>query len=347
MLTCRATVVLAALVLGSSCATVAAQPAGEAVTLEGKTVTIVIGTDAGGGFDLYARAVGRHIGRYLPGKPLIIPQNMPGAGSVKATEYLYTLAPKDGTTFGIVFPGALIEPLASGGTKFRYDPTKFEYLGTADSGTRLCVTHHTSKIKTFEDAQRLPSNFAGSAPSSSTTDYAQMLISLAGMKAKIVNGYKSTVDTMVALERGEVDGLCGYDSGSFQAQRPDWFGTPLAHMILQVGLEPSEKLTAMGVPSLWKYVSGENRVIAELIVAQQEFHRPFIAPPGVSAAHLAALRTAFMATMKDPEFVADAARMKLDVNPKDGATVAALIGRMYGSPPELVDKMRKALRPQL
>jgi tripartite-type tricarboxylate transporter receptor subunit TctC len=312
---------------------------------DGKTVTIVVGTEAGGGFDLYARAISRHIRKYIPGSPTVIVQNMPGAGSLKAAEYLYVLAPKDGTTFGLIFPGAIIEPLISGPHNYRYDPTKFEYIGSADSGTRLCVTFHTSKIKTFDDALNMPSIIGGSAPGSSTTDYAQMMISLAGAKMRIVNGYKSTIDTMVAIERGEVDGLCGYDMSSFKAQRPDWFATSLANMIVQVGIEPNAELTKMGVPSIWNYISGEKRAIAEMIVAQQEFHRPFVAPPGVPAAQIQVLRTAFMATLKDPEFLADAQNMKLDIHPKDGKTVSELVAKMYGQPPDLIEKMRKALRP--
>ena len=134
---------------------------------EGKTVMIVVGTDAGGGYDIYGRAVARHLGKHIPGRPTVIVQNMPGAGSAKAAEFLYVLAPKDGATIGLIFPGMVVEPLLQPG-KFRFEPTKFDYLGSADSGTRLCVTFKGSKIKSMEDAIRNPSNFGGSAPGSST-----------------------------------------------------------------------------------------------------------------------------------------------------------------------------------
>ncbi len=311
---------------------------------EGKTVSIVVGTEAGGGYDIYGRAVARHIGRFLPGKPTVIVQNMPGAGSAKAAEFLYALAPKEGTTIGLIFPGIIVEPLLQPG-KFRFDPTKFEYLGSADSGTRLCITHRSSKIKTFDDALKQPSNFGGSAFGSSTTDYAQLLINLAGAKFRIVNGYKSSIDTVLAAERGEVDGLCGYDSSSFRAQKPDWFNTPESHMILQAALEPFPELTKLGVPHIWQYVTGENRKIAEVILAQQEFHRPFLAPPGVPADRLALLRSAFMATMNDADFLADATKMKLTIAAKDAKTVTELVRQMYASPPDLVAKVNKALKP--
>lgn len=311
---------------------------------EGKTIHLIVGTETGGGYDIYARTVARHIGRHIPGKPHVIVQNMPGAGSAKAADYLFSIAPKDGLTIGLIFPGMVVEPLMQPG-KFRFDPTKYEYLGTADSGARLCITHRSSKIKTFDDALKMPSLFGGTAPGSSTTDYAQLLINLAGTKMKIVNGYVSTVDTVLAAERGEIDGLCGYDSSSFRAQKPDWFNTPEAQMIVHASLEPFPELTKLGVPHIWQYVSGENRRIAEVILAQQEFHRPFITPPGVSKGRLTVLRTAFMATMNDPQFLEDAKLMKLTIAAKDGETVAGLVQKMYGSSPELLDKVRRALKP--
>jgi tripartite-type tricarboxylate transporter receptor subunit TctC len=312
---------------------------------QGKTITIVVGTDAGGGFDVYARVIARHLHKHLPGQPNVIVQNMPGAGSMKAAEYLYGIAPKDGTIIATLFPGALVEPLTAPPGKFRYDPTKYEYLGTADSGTRLCITSHKSTIKTFEDAQTIPSTLGGVAAGSSTTDYGNMFNALAGTKFKVVNGYKSTVEIMLAIERGEVDGVCGYDTNSFKAQKPEWYGTPLANMIVQAGIEPSETMSKMNVPSIWKYVTGENRKVAELIVSQQVFGRPYAAPPGVPAPQLGLLRAAFMATMTDPALLAEAEKLKLDLNPKDGEEVGALIRKLYASPPELVERMKNALRP--
>ncbi|CAN0219875.1 unnamed protein product, partial [Phaeothamnion confervicola] len=310
----------------------------------GKTLTVVVGTDAGGGYDIYARTIARHLGKQMPGKPTVIVQNMPGAGSAKAAEFMYNLAPKDGTTIGLIFPGMVVEPLLQPG-KFRFDPTKYEYLGSADSGIRLCVTHKSSKIKSFEDALKMPSTFGGSAVGSSTTDYAQMLINLAGAKIKVVNGYKSSIDTVLAMERGEVDGICGYDSSSFKAQKPEWFNSPEAHMIVQTSLQPGAELTKLGVPHVWKYISGENRRIAEVIFAQQEFHRPFLAPPGTPKPQLEILRRSFMGTLADQDFLADATKMKLSITPKDAATVTRLVNEMFASPPALVEKVNKALKP--
>lgn len=309
-----------------------------------KKITVIVGSPAGGGYDFYSRILSRHMPKYLPGKPTMIVQNMPGAGSMKAAEYLYGIAPKDGTTFGIVFPGALVEPLFDPKKKFRFVPSKFEYLGSIDSGVRLCVTYHTSKIKTFEDAQKIPSSFGGSGPGSSTTDYAHFLNVLAGAKIKIVNGYKGSRSTINAMERSELDGLCGLDSGSFQAMKPDWYNNPkLANMIIQTSITPSAELEKMGVPSIWKFVTGENRKVAELILAQQEFHRPYLAPPGTSKPHLEALRKAFNEVVKDKGLLAEMGKAKLSVQPKDSATVGNLIAGMYSAPEALVAKARAAL----
>ncbi len=312
----------------------------------GKTLTVTVGSGVGGGFDLYARTVARHIVKYLPGKPNAIVQNMPGAGSMKATEFIYTLAPKDGTAFAIVFPGALVEPLLIGREKFRFDPPKLEFLGSANSGARLCITFHTSKVKTFEDAQRMTATMGGSAPGDSTTDYTLMLNALAGAKFKSIQGYKSTSETLLAVERGELDGLCGLDASSFQAQRPAWYGTKLSNMLIQVSLEPKPDLTKLGAPSVWKYVPEENRKVMELILAQQEFHRPFVAPPGTPAPRLAELRKAFDATMNDAEFLADAKRQNLDIAPKSAEVVAKLVRDMYAAPADIVQRAAKALRQQ-
>ncbi len=323
----------------------AASPAVAQDFYAGKTINLTVGSGTGGGYDLYGRVVARHIGKYLPGKPNVIVQNMPGAGSMKAAEYIFTHAPKDGTAIAIVFPGAIVEPLIAGRQKFRFDPPKFEFLGSANSGARLCITFHTSKVKSFEDAQRIEATMGGSAAGDSTSDYALLLNALAGTKFKVVLGYKSTSETLLAVERGEVDGLCGFDASSLQAQRPAWYGTKLTHMIVQASLEPRDDLTKLGAPSIWKFVSGDNRKAVELVLAQQEFHRPFIAPPGTASAQLALLRTAFEATMKDAEFLADAAKQNLDVAPKSAEVVSRLVQQMYATPPHLVELVTKALRP--
>ncbi len=322
-----------------------AQPAAAQDFYERKQVNLVVGVEAGPGYDTYARLVGRHISRFIPGNPTIIVQNMPGASTAKAAEYLYAIAPKDGTTFGLIFPGTILEPLTAEPGKYRFDPPKFAYVGSADSGVRMCITSKASRIKTFKDALEIPSVFGGSQPGSAITDYAQMMVNLVGAKFKIVNGYRSSLPTMLAMERGELDGVCGLDMSSLRAMRPTWVDTGEANLIVQAALEPRKDLLDRGIPSLWDYVSGENRKAAEIVVAQQEFQRPFIAPPDIPVERLAILRKAFMAALSDPTTLAEADKIGLTIAPKDGETVAAQVKRLYASPPELVDRLRAALRP--
>lgn len=311
---------------------------------ERKQINLVVGVEAGPGYDAYARFVGRHIQRFIPGKPTIIVQNMPGAGTAKAAEYLYAIAPKDGTVFGLIFPGTILAPLTEP-EKYRFEPPKFAYLGSADTGVRMCITYKTSRVKTFKDALEMPSVFGGAQPGAAITDYSQMMVNLAGAKFKIVNGYRSTLPIVLAMEQREVDGMCGLDMSSLRAMRPQWADSGEVNLLVQASLEPSKELLARGVPPLWNFVTGENRKVAEIIVAQQEFQRPFIAPPGMPDDRLTILRKAFMESLSDAETLAEAEKMGLAIGPKDGETVAKLVKQLYASPPELVAKVRAALKP--
>ena len=312
---------------------------------ENKTITLIAGNDAGSGYDAYARLAARHMSKYIPGKPAFVVRNMPGAGSVVAAQHMYNVAPKDGTTIAILFPGALLEPLTGDPAKYRYDPTKFEYIGTADSGTRLCFMMANSAVQTLEDARNQKVIIGGTAAGSSTTDYAWFMNALAGTKFEVVTGYKGPGDILLALERGEAAGICALDSGTLLTMRPDWISSGRIKVFLQAGLEPNPRYSALGVPPMQNFMSGENLAIAELIVSQQVFARPFVAPPGTSRQALDILRAAFMPAMADSALLEEAAKMKLDINPKSGAEIAGLVRKIYASPPEIIEKMKKALRP--
>ena len=311
----------------------------------GKQLILVVGSDPGTGYDVYGRIVARHLVKHVPGRPTLVVQNMTGAGSIRAAEHMYNIAPKDGTVIAIVFPGAVIEPLTGEPSKFRYDPTKFEYLGTADSGTRLCVTSLASKVKTFEQALREQAIIGASAPGGSTFDYPTMLNVLAGTKFKIVSGYKATVDIAVAVERGEVDGWCGVDVSTHTAVRPTWLPNREVNFLVQLGVERNAEMTKLGFPWVMDHVSGDDRKVMELIVSQQVFQRPFVAPPGTPAAQMKLLRDAFDAAMMDPEFLAEAQKAKLTVNPRNAVQVAELVRRLYDTPKELIARMTRAIRP--
>ena len=331
---------IAAAAMTASAATVAAQD-----HYQGRTISIIVGIDVGSGYDAYACLFGRHIARYIPGQPTVVVQNMPGAASVKAAEYIYAIAPKDGLQFAIVFPNALLDPLTIEPGKRRYDPTRFAFIGTADSGTRLCFTYGTSKVRTMADARAAKAIIAATSRGGPGWDYSMLLNVLAGTQFEIVTGYKAGPDQFLALERGEAEGMCGIDVSTLRTLRPDWLGTGKAHMLVQAGLEANTELLALGVPSMWDFIAPADRPIAELVVGQQVFQRPYIAPPGTPPAQLGVLRKAFDAAHKDRDLIEEAARSKLTVNPRSGAEVADLVARMYASPRELVEWMTKVIRP--
>ena len=282
----------------------------------GKAVNIIVGYSAGGGYDTYSRAIARHMGTYIPGKPAMVVQNMPGAGSAKAAAYIYTIAPKDGTAIGAVSPGAIVAPLLDPRPEFNFDSTRFRYLGTADSGTRVCATLKRSDIPTFDEARRKKTIIGAVASGSSTADFAWLHQKTAGANFSIVAGYPGTAEVLLAMERGEVDGICGLDWSSLKAQRPQWLRDGTMNVLVQAGIRPSAELSKMNVPEIWKFIEGdENRRINELIMGQQVFGRPYILPPGTPEAIVSVLRDAFGKTLSDAGFLADAEKGGLAVEP--------------------------------
>jgi len=337
---------LAAGVAAAAVMAAMAGPAPAADFYAGKTIDFIIGSNPGGGYDVYARALARHIVNHIPGKPQIIAKNMPGAGSGKAAAYMQTLAPKDGTVLGAVFPGALMEPLLGDRSKAQYDPPKFQYIGTADSGTRICAIWHGSQTKSFEDAQKRKTVLGASQAGGSSRDYGYMHNNLNGAKFDVVSGYKGSVDIMLAVERGEVDGMCGYDWSSLRTQRAHWLRDKKINIIVQVALEPHEELTKMGVPTIWKFIKNEeDKKVAELIVTQQVFGRPYFVPEGTPPDRVKILRDAFDKTMKDPAFLEDAKKHRLDIEARGGAKIQKMIEDLYAAPASLVERAKAAVKP--
>jgi tripartite-type tricarboxylate transporter receptor subunit TctC len=321
-----------------------AAPALAADFYEGKTINLVIGTEAGTGYDLYARILARHMSKYIPGKPNIAAQNMAGAGSATAARHIFSVAPKDGTAFAILFPNAIADPLLGDAQRFRYDPTKFEYLGTADSLNRLCLTWGASKVKTFEDARQNKVTMGATSNGSSTWDYANFMNSVGGSKFEVIAGYQGSPNILLAMERGEVDGVCALDVSTVATLRPDWMGSGKVNFLLQANFEPMPALAPYNIPSIWKFVAPEHRAVAELYITQQVFGRPFMAPPGTPKDRMDILRKAFMDAWRDPELLEEARRSKLEVNPISGEEIAKVVAKMYASPPALVEAMKTALK---
>src|SRR5262245_41769849 len=335
---------LAMAAIVAACTAAAPVPAAEFYA--GKTIEMIVASDVGGGYDTYTRTIARHIGRHIPGSPTIVVKNMPGAGSGRAAAYTYSVAAKDGTSLAALFPGILLSPLLEDRVDAAFDATRFTYVGTADSGPRVCATFQRSKTRTFDDALAQKTRMGASALGASTRDYVLFKKKTTDVKFDLVMGYKGSADILLAMERGEIDGICGWDWSSVKSQRPDWIRDGKLNVLVQVGLQPDAELTAHGVPPLWRYIGrDEDRKAVELIVTQQMFQRPYLAPPGVPAEQVATLRAAFDATMNDPQFRADADKTRIDITPLPGAKVQELVDGIYATPKPIVERAKEILRP--
>jgi tripartite-type tricarboxylate transporter receptor subunit TctC len=334
-------VAINAVVGAFAAASMAAPPARAADFYAGKNLTFIVGADAAGGYDVYARTVAKHLARFIPGAPTVVVQNMPGAGSGKAAAYIYSIAPKDGTAIGALMPGAIIDPLLQKHSTGGFDATKFTYLGSADSDARICVTGPSSKITTFDQAMSQKTVIAATQTGGSTSDYAFMTKNATGAHLDIVNGYKGTAEVLVAIERGEAEGLCGIDWSSFKTQRSQWLRDKTAHVIIQAAVAPNAELAALNVPNLMSFVKNDlDKQAVSLVTGQQVLSRPYVAPPGVPAAQAKILRDAFAAVLHDPQFLADAEKARLSIHPATAETVQQTVVKLYAAPANVVQRAR-------
>ena len=309
----------------------------------GRNVNIVIGYAVGGGYDTYARLLGRHIGKHIPGNPSIVPQNMPGAGGLKATQYLYGVAPKDGTVFGTVARGQPLTPLLLGDKSF--DPLKLTWIGSVTDEASLCLSWGTSKAKTFADLLDKETLFGGEGQGADPDLFATALNRVFGARIKVITGYHSTRELTLGMERGEIEGVCGISASTLVSQRPDWVKGDKVNLLAQMAPRKDKRFGA--VPLITDFATNdEQRQVIKLIIAGQAIARPFFAPPGIPDERKVALRAAFDGTMIDPEFRADAERGKMDVNPMGGAEMEAYLKGLYATPKDLVEKASQAIRVQ-
>lgn len=311
----------------------------------GRQVTIVIGSSPGGGYDTYGRLLARHIGRHIPGNPTVVASNMPGAGSNVAATHVMNSAAKDGTFLGIIFASVIVEPLLGERGKQRFDPTKIAFVGNANDEVFTCVVRSASPVKTIEDMRNRELVVGASATGGATVDFPTMLNNFLGTRTRIVRGYPGTREITLAVEKGEVEGACGLSWATTSVQYPRTLadGQPL-RIVLQEDMAGHRVLDAAGIPVSGKLPNSEENVKAlELFYLQNRFGRPFVMSPEVPAERLAAMRKAFNAAAKDPELLADAQRLNIDVIPSTGEEMQALVARMYATPPEVVARVRKAL----
>jgi len=306
----------------------------------GKTITMLISSGAGGGYDALARIVSRHMGKYIPGNPSFVNMNMPGAGGIRAANHLFARAPKDGSVISATYRGIPFEPRFRPDAT-RYDPLAFTWLGSAQKDTSLMLAWHTSKVETWQDMKTVPIVLGSTR--ADQQDYAVMAKSLLGLDAtKIVWGYGNTNEVVLAMERGEVDGITAYSISSLRNYKPDWIRDKKVKMLMQFALEKHPDLP--DVPLVTDLArNDQDRRAMELMYARQTMARPYIAPPGVPKARADVLRAAFMKTMQDPGFLADAGKARIEVSPIDGSELLALVRRIYGFPDAVFAHARDAI----
>jgi len=325
-------------------ATVAISPAQDSVAqfYRGKQINIYIGSTAGGGYDAYARLLARKFSSYIPGNPTIVPQNMPGAGSNKAAGYIYAVAPKDGTAIGAIFSGAIVQPLF--GDSVQHDPSKLIYVGNANIEVFLCLARADAPVKTFREALDKELIIGSTNEGGSTRDFAAMLNNILGTKFRLVTGYPGSNEIILAIERNEVQGVCGVGWSSVSQQRARLLDSGLTRLLAQLASRGHRDMNQMGVPVAIDFArTDDDRKVMDLVYSQLMFGRPFILPPGVPAERVAALRKAFMETFRDREIVAEAARMKLDIDALSGEEVQAEVAKAFATPAAIVERAKQAM----
>jgi tripartite-type tricarboxylate transporter receptor subunit TctC len=303
---------------------------------KGRQINLYIGYSAGGAYDLYARLIARHMGRHVPGNPSIVPQNIAGGGSLRAANFTYQVAPKDGTAFATIGRSVPLAPLfGHSGTQF--DPRRYTWLGSANDEVTVCAAWHTSGFRTFEDMRRREMTSGGTGQTDEAAQIVKGLNVFLGTKIKAVSGYPGGNEINLAIERGEIDGRCALSWSSVRPTRPQWIEQKLINVLIQVSFNKHPELPE--VPLILDLAPDDDaRQVLRFLAAQQVLGRPFLAPPDVPAERATALRRAFMDTLRDPEFLAEARRAALEITPVPGERIEALLGELYTTPPDVLKK---------
>src|SRR5262245_11674514 len=302
-----------------------------------RMVTLIAGYSSGGGFDLYARVVANHLGRHIPGQPRIIVQNMPGAGSMRAANHLYNVAAKDGSVIALA-RSPVIEPLV-GAPGAAFDATKFTWLGSGASDLTVCGLLGNPKVNTMADATHTQFTLGGLGPGSDEDMYAKILRKLLGLKIHLVSGYPGGAELILAVERGELDGRCGWAYSSIKISKPDWVAEKKIKILNVLALDRSPELP--DVPAIMEFATTEHqKQILRFVLNAQTLGRPFAAPPNVPADRATALRKAFDDTMADPALLAEMKARKLDVDHVRWQAMEKLLTDLYATPKEVVEETR-------
>jgi tripartite-type tricarboxylate transporter receptor subunit TctC len=325
----------------SAIATVQAQSPAD--FYKGKNVDLMIGYSVGGGYDVYARLIARHMGKHIPGNPTVTPKNMEGAGSLRLANWLYNVAPKDGLVFGTIGRGTGFDPLL-GHKQAQFDGNKFNWIGSANDEVSVCVSwNKPGNVTKFDELYTKQLTVGGTGAAADTDQFPRILNNVLGTKMKIVTGYPGGNDVNLALERGEVDGRCGWSWSSVESTRANWVKDKKINILVQLALQKHPDLP--DVPLVTDQAKNEEqKQILTLIFARQALGRPYLAPPGIPQDRVDALRKAFMDTMQDKEFLAEAEKAQLEITPIAGDALQKLVADVYKTPPEIAQKAADALK---
>lgn len=308
---------------------------------KGKTVNVLVGIEPGTGFDLYGRTLARHMGRHMPGNPVLVVNNMPGASGLVAYNWLANVGAKDGTVFGMGSFTIPFEPMF-GNKSARFDATKMRWVGNMDSSVSVCLVRNDTGVASFSDLMSKQVTVGGTGTAGPISQAPKALKALTGAKLNLVEGYKGTASVKLAIERNEVQGVCGLSLSTVRTQYSALVERKQVRMILQLGPEPHPELG--DVPHVFKFAKDNADLqVFRLIFGPQGLGRSFVAPAGIPEDRLQALRAAFTATMKDPAFLADAKAVKLDLRPQTGAQVENFVRQIYTTPPQIVERAKKIL----
>ena len=301
---------------------------------KGKTVDLVIAYSVGGGYDQYARMLARHMGKHIPGNPRVVPQNMPGAGGMRAANWLQSAAPKDGLVFGATSRAMAFEPLL-GNKSAKYDPTRITYIGSANDEVSVCMAWHTSGFRTFADVQKRELVVGAGGTADDTYQFPALLNNMFGATFKIVTGYAGGTEINIAMERGEVAGRCGFPWSTVKASHQHWIRDKSFNLLMQFSLAKHADLP--DVPLVMDFgKTDEQKQILRLIFGRQVMGRPYVAPAGVPTDRADALRKAFMDTMKDKNFIAEVEKARFEISAVSGDELHKMVMDIYRSTPPAV-----------
>jgi tripartite-type tricarboxylate transporter receptor subunit TctC len=310
-----------------------------------RQISLIIPSTVGGGYDLYGRLVARHIGKYIPGNPNVVPSNMSGAAGVVAAQYAYSSGAKDGTVLAELYPNAIMAPLLGDAGQLKYDSSKFNYIGSVSAETFVCFVRADAPAKSFADALTQEVILGATGVGGPSTDYPALYDNLLGAKFKVIPGYPGITEIGLAIQKGEIEGTCGSSWSTMTTGHPEWLRDGTMRILAQENIASHPDIAKLGVSLSIDFAkTPEARQIIEFVFTQSNFGRPFVMAPEVPAERVEATRSAFSAVLQDPDLLAEAKTMNLEIDaPMTGADLQATVVRLLATTPDIVEKTKQAV----